>query len=150
MRNQGEKTLYRTVAVIFEEMGFLLPTPSDSPIGDSAATGAIVRFRGPFEGSLSVRITRDVLPTLTANMLGDDHPQGEQLERDAIGEIANVICGNVLPTIAGDDACFILECPRFFEGQIPGDKLSSRIPAAEVHVGFDPGQADVALYITES
>jgi CheY-specific phosphatase CheX len=149
MSNPADKALYRAAAVIFEEMGFLLPTPSDRPIGHSPAAGAIVSFRGPFAGALTLRITRDVLPILTSNMLGDERSENEQLERDAVGEIANVICGNVLPAIAGGDATFSLECPRFFEGQVPGDTLPARTPSAEIHVGLDPGQADIALYMPD-
>jgi hypothetical protein len=147
MGDPADKTLYRTAAVIFEELGFLLPTPADNPIGSEPAAGAIIRFKGAFGGTLVVRITREVLPVLSANMLGDDAPRDESMQRDAIGEIANVICGNVLPALAGEAAVFNLESPSFFDGAAPADGLPDGRPSAEVHIGLDPGQADVSLYL---
>ena len=147
MNNPAEKTLYRTAAVIFEEMGFLLPIPGDAPIGDSPAAGASVSFSGPFSGMLIVRVTRDALPVLSTNMLGEPAPADARVERDALGEVANVICGNVLPAIAGPDTVFHLKTPLFFDGEVPARLIASHQLRADAHITLECGRADVMLYV---
>jgi CheY-specific phosphatase CheX len=149
MSNAAEKTLYRTAALIFEELSFLLPSPVSKPIGVAPATGAAVAFTGPFSGTLLLRITRDIVPVLSANMLGEEQLLSEQMERDAVGEIANVICGNALPAISGTDEPFHLESPRYIEGPPPANLLSSAAAKAEAHIGLDTGKADIMLYVSE-
>jgi len=146
MSDAAEKTLYRTAALIFEELSFILPSPVTRPIGDVPAAGASVRFTGAFSGALVVRITRDLMPILSANMMGDDEPPDERLQRDAVGEIANVICGNVLPKIAATDEPFHLETPQYFEDALPAGFDPSLTLKAEIHIGLDSGNADVMLY----
>jgi chemotaxis protein CheY-P-specific phosphatase CheC len=148
MSNAAEKTLYRTAAVIFEELSFLLPNRVDRPIDEAPAVGAAVAFRGPFSGTLVLRITRNLVPILSANMLGDEQSLDEGMQHDAVGEIANVICGNVLPVLSSAVEPFHLESPRHFEGPVPGDLASSLASRTEVHVGLDSGKADVMLFVS--
>jgi hypothetical protein len=78
-------------------------------------------------------------------MLGEDEPPSERWQRDALCEIANVICGNALPVIAGAKEVFHLSAPQFIEGAPEnGEK-----PAAEAHVGLEEGRADVLLFLDE-
>jgi chemotaxis protein CheY-P-specific phosphatase CheC len=135
--------------VIFEELCFILPHSVDKVIGNEPSVGAVVSFNGPFSGKLLVRVTRNIMPVLSANMLGDDEPPDARMEQDAIGEIANVICGNLLPTIAGAEAIFHLESPVFFEGFLPAGTGAPLRSEAEIHIGLDSGKADVVLYVAD-
>jgi hypothetical protein len=148
MSNSVEKTLYRTAAVIFEELGFMLPNPVTRPIGGEPIRGAAVLFHGPFSGMLLLRVTRDITPFLAANMLGEDQPPDERLEYDAVGEIANVICGNVLPVLSDSDAPFNLEAPRYFEDPAQAGLGPSHSLHAGISLGIDRGKADVSLYMS--
>ena len=45
-------------------------------------------------------------------MLGEDGPLELSEQYDAVCELANIVCGNVLPLIAGERAVFDLAQPR--------------------------------------
>ena len=50
---------------------------------------------------------------LAANMLGvSDAEADARTRRDALGEVANVVCGNVLPLVGGRHAVFHLGAPH--------------------------------------
>src|SRR5256885_12141673 len=98
-------TLLQAAVLTFEDLGFMLPTPEldDQQKRAPLDTTVSVAFQGPYNGRLVILTCRQMLPTLAANMLGEDEAT-EQQQRDALGEVANVICGNMLPGIAGAKA----------------------------------------------
>lgn len=142
-----ETALFQAAAMTFEELGFLFVTPELNGQQRSALVDAAVSvsFRGPFSGTMVVQISRDLLPTLAANMLGEDESPAEHLQRDALCEIANVICGNALPAIAGSKAVFHLDAPQIVEGAMENGKP----PTAAAHVGVEDGRADVLIFLDE-
>ncbi len=87
------------------------------------------------------------MPGIATNMLGLD---GAELSRtqqeDAFRELANVICGNLLPALAGTQAVFAVSPPLLMgEGDAP--KVSTPAPAAAAHLTLENGAADLALYV---
>ena len=96
MNNLPAEQLYNVSAQIFEDLGFLLPTPEleDSQLAAPIDATVDVAFYGPFAGTLRVALCGGLLPMLAANMLGTDEdlPLAQQL--DSLGEIGNVICGS--------------------------------------------------------
>ena len=128
----------------FEALGLVLPDaePSAEQRAAPLTRGVRVTFAGPLAGSVTVRVSDDVAATLAANMLGVDVVDGsDPLVRDALGEMANVICGNVLPEVAGRAAVFHLGAPQALAADVEGD------PAAAVTLGVDAGLAEVALFV---
>jgi hypothetical protein len=80
-----------------------------------------------------------MMPALAANMLGVDEPPPPPADqRDALGELANVLCGNLLPEIAGTEHVFLLAAPA------PGDERGT--PTAAVTVPLDLGTARASLF----
>lgn len=148
MSNTTVQSLSRATIATFEELALLFPEVELSDEQRSATFDAAVSvdFRGPLSGRLVVRASSAVLPIITANMMGEDQAQYQPLQRDALGEIANVICGNVLPLIAGAEVVFNLAAPIVhFGGEIPrrdGDE-----PSARMEVGVENGRAEVSLYL---
>lgn len=146
MSNSTEKILYRKAVLIFEELGFLMPT-SDGDIGSPQnCRTAMVAFKGPFSGCLLVSVSSEILPILSSNMLGEQGSSAQTLETDALCEITNIICGNVLPAIYGFKPVFHLDAPELIE-----DADLSRVTAAykevsQTRIGFDAGQAEVRLF----
>ena len=68
----------------------------------------------------------------------------EQL--DVLCEIANVICGNMLPEIGGPRAVFNIEPPQLCQvGQAASG--CSESPAAEARIGLERGRAELFLYL---
>ena len=128
----------------FEALGLVLPDaePSAEQLAAPLARGVRVTFAGPLAGAVTVRASDDVAATLAANMLGVDVVDGgDPLVRDALGEMANVICGNVLPELAGRAAVFHLGAPQTLAAD------AGEAPAAAVTLGVDAGRAEIALFV---
>ena len=111
---------------------------------DPVMTGR-VDFNGHFDGTLGMRISASVIPELAGNMLGADDdaeiPQAEQ--QDAVKEILNVICGNLLPAIAGDQVEFNIEAPQILSPQ-DAEKLDQKNkPACVVRLNLEDGFCDL-------
>ena len=148
MSSSLESSLYRVASSTFEELGFMLPDrePSERQL-EAALDGEVsVSFQGPFDGCVRLRVFGGVLPTLAMNMLGESELPAEALQRDALGEVANVICGNVLPAIAGSTEVFRLDAPRSGLPACRACSLGERVSV--VVLGLDGGRAELSLYTT--
>lgn len=146
-----DNSLHQAANSTFEELGFMLPDRELSPRQSEAAVDAEVSvvFRGPFEGYLVLRMYGGTLGVVAMNMLGESEAPAPALQRDALGELANVICGNLLPAIAGSHEIFRLDSPQ------PGTPDPAAAPAGSTLVstaciGLDDGRAELALYATEA
>jgi CheY-specific phosphatase CheX len=99
-----------------EKLAFLFVFPDEGRSGDGPdpATTGRVEFNGFFSGSLVMRMSSSVLPELSSNMLGleDDAEISPEDQQDAFKEMLNVICGNLLPAIAGDQVVFNIDAPE--------------------------------------
>jgi len=132
--------LTQITVLTLEDLAFLLcdegePADCDAPL----AAASIVRFQGPCTGELQIACTQDVLDDLTMNLLGDPAAVTEQLQQDALGEVANIVCGNLLPHVFGNDAVFDLDRPQpqDVSGGVSGDSA--------VQVAVDMGRVEVAF-----
>jgi hypothetical protein len=119
----------------------------ESQLEATPAAAALVRFNGPISGTLVVVLFGEgLLPSLTANMLGETETPSEEQQKDALREVTNVICGNMLPYLAGVDAVFNLDTPEVLAN--PGNAPEIGTPDAQVRIGLDSGRADLQLYLT--
>jgi CheY-specific phosphatase CheX len=102
-----------------------LPTPDIS---------ASMTFSGPSTGQLTLRVASEVLPTLMLNMLGeyDGIADREEKSYDALKEVLNMICGNLLTTWHGDQPVFRLSTPTI---ELPGENGFPEVEGA-VQVRF--------------
>lgn len=151
MSNKLQQALFRAAALTFEELGFTLLENTINERRQSAEEQAavIVEFRGPLNGRLVLRLYGNLLPNLAANMVGKEQPPMPRLQNDALGEIANVICGNMLPEIAGFKAVFQLGAPKIVSRVEAGSVMAHHPPAAAVCLGIEDGRADVFLFLDE-
>jgi CheY-specific phosphatase CheX len=147
MNSSTAKILYRKAALIFEEIGFLMPRSDNAEFSQADLISAAINFRGPFSGCLIVSISPEILTQLAANMLGDEAQSNELMERDSLGEIANVICGNALPAIYGFDPVFHLDAPAIVEDASGLLESSEYTKEAEAMISFDCGCVSIALLI---
>lgn len=148
MSSTTVQSLSRATTATFEDLALLFPETELSPEQAVAPldVAVSVEFRGPLAGRLVVRVSQSIMPTIAANMLGAEESRQLPLQRDALGEIGNVICGNVLPLIAGADKIFNLAAPVVVEG---GSLLHREEdePVARVQVGVEDGRAEAVLYL---
>lgn len=98
-------------------------------------------------------ISTEVLQELAANMLGLDDEEGitEDQRFDALKETMNVICGNLLPAIAGDEVVFDIDMPEILPAGQEVRK-AARIPderelSAKVSLDLDEGQCSFLLFL---
>lgn len=139
-----QQALYQATTLTFEELGFMFPIPDpDLSIIDPSVSSSIrVGFHGEFDGEIVLKVENRMLPAIAENMLGEETPLDEEIQRDALCEIANVICGNALPIIAGKKAVFKLSAPEFSNGQ-----AGERAPDASAAFSLDEGRGEVAIFL---
>ena len=144
----AELTLQLKQAAVstFEQLGFLL---ADDEVNEDQAAAPIsgssrVRFRGPKSGALEIEIAGNFLSELANNMLEVEGEPTHEVIMDALGEVTNVICGNVLPSLSGPNAVFDLSAPEPSAEPLP-PSASTEGTVAKVAVGLDEGRAEVTL-----
>jgi hypothetical protein len=140
--------LYRTAASTFEEVGFIFLQPEMNDEHRSAELEAAIAvdFDGPSSGRLVLAARGGLLPTLAGNMLGEDGPTSVGQQHDALGEIANVVCGNVLPRVAGKASVFRIAAPRTMNAE-ELESCMRETCVAEVQLPLEEGRADLALFM---
>ncbi|MEO0325872.1 MAG: chemotaxis protein CheX [Myxococcota bacterium] len=137
------------MARTFECFCFLVPNEDEgqSPKADytTAAWLPFARVDGADslskEGSLTLRAEPELLQRALEGMLEDPSSVSPQ---DGLGELANVICGQVLGDVA-PESVFDLGSPSALEGEAPPfPSPASSVRAALV---FDDGVIEVGLHL---
>jgi chemotaxis protein CheY-P-specific phosphatase CheC len=155
MRAKFEEIMSQVTIETLEKLAFMFAFPGEGEEDhprDSMVAGS-VSFTGPFSGTLVMTISIEVLHELAANMLGldDGEETTEDHRSDAFKETMNVICGNLLPPIAGDEVVFDIGVPGILSADqemkkgagIP-DGLK---PSAKVILDLDEGQCILFLFL---
>ena len=148
MNNNLMSELSRAAVLTFEELGFMFPSLELDEVQERAPfeTKVRVSFTGPFSGTLIMSIYGGLLPVVAANMLGEAEIPSIKQQQDALKEITNVICGNMLPGIAGPKEIFHVDTPQILEaGNEPA--ASAEGPTVETIIGIEHGRADLQLYL---
>ena len=142
-----ERELHDCCRAAFEQLCFMFDMPelAESQAGDPVAAVAEVRFRGGTSGRLVLETTAPLFAAAAAQMLGTGQTTLQQ-QQDAIGELANVICGNVLPALSRRAQRYSIGRPAIIR-DIPGYRRRVAVPEASASVNFDQGRASVALYL---
>ncbi len=151
MDEQFEKTLSNIAIETFEKLAFLFAFPADeADTGqpDSMVTAG-VSFAGSFSGTLIIKVSAEALPELAANMLGVDEDEETTLDQqhDALKETLNVICGNLLPEIAGRQEVFNIDSPQIVTVEQTIEKNPDRSSTYHVKLALDDGQCELLLFI---
>jgi CheY-specific phosphatase CheX len=116
MNAEWKMPLSLAMLEVFESLCFMLPLPARESLppelpGVSRVVLA-VDFAGAGSGTLHLTLPDSMIAGVAMSMLGEDEPPPLSEQYDAICELANIICGNVLPRLAGDRAVFDLQPPR--------------------------------------
>lgn len=147
MNEAVQRALYRVTEEVLEQLAFIFSFPEEDrpPIRGPEAIGARVSFDGPFAGALHLRVSRDIGPELAGNMLGVEAEETTPEQRtDAVKELINVICGNLLPAIAGKRAVFNVDPPAL----LPETEIEAPVePLAEARLSLEEGECDILLVI---
>ncbi len=116
MNPDHSETLTRVFTEVLEQLAFMFVEPADADDAPAPPdpVSARMSFRGPCAGTVTLAVPREMAPVLAANVLGldPDDDLGVQAARDALKELLNVTCGNLLTAIAGDEPIFDLTVPE--------------------------------------
>lgn len=148
MHRKIKKRLYRVTEDVLEKLAFMFSYPEDDreAIDRSSAIAVQVSFDGPFSGKLLTLITASLLPELAANMLGvenEDTTRDQQF--DALKELQNIICGNLLPAIAGKQATFNVSTPEILLSSTAEATAAQEICMAKL--SLEEGECDLYFYM---
>jgi hypothetical protein len=147
MQQPAQTALFQAATSTFESLALLFPEPAsaDGAVFLPLAAIVSVTHRGAASGRVVVGVTAGVLPEVSGNMLGAAAAPDPRLQRDALGEIGNVVTGNVLPLVYGAMPVFRLDAPTD-AGAEPFAPRGSEVLLALSRLTMDEGDAVVALF----
>ena len=155
MSKEFEAILSDVAMNTLEQLAFIFASPADDEglISEAPSIAAKVAFKGPFKGKLFMKTSNQVVDEITVNMLGLEEEEKIYSDQrcDAFKETINVICGNVLPEIAGKKAVFNIASPEVLSeaGDIESILKDQGAPAAVAKLDIDDEACDLYLFMDE-
>ena len=113
-----EEKLVELARAVFENMAFAFISDDAVEASDIEATAilATMPFDGPYSGAFRIAMPIELLSELADNMLGvDGEPVARQQMLDALGELTNVLGGNLLAELYDGDISWHLQHPEVTE-----------------------------------
>jgi hypothetical protein len=154
MKAELETTLTRVAEDVFASMAFIMLLDEESSAPDEVGSRVLaqVQFSGPFDGRLMISVSCGMLPILAANMLGlaDGTSTSCEQQHDALKELLNVICGNLLPLIATPRDVFHVHEPHILREDESPDALGSNVSETGVTLWLDCGRVELTLFVNRS
>jgi CheY-specific phosphatase CheX len=154
MESEFETTLAQVAQEVFSSMAFIMPAEEEEAAteDDAAPVVAQVLFSGPFAGSLVLSVSGNMLPTLAANIMGLEDAGSTSLEQqqDALKELLNVTCGNLLPLVGAASDVFHVCEPHILEDIEHLEAFQGIAPQARAKLRLDCGEADLTLFVIHS
>lgn len=115
MNDSRRETLSQVAQDILRATAFAFGdpcAPAELPECGPAAIKARLRFQGHVSGELILAMPPDLCASLAADILTEDAAElGVEQTHDAIKELLNVIAGNWLTAVHGDQPAFALSTP---------------------------------------
>jgi hypothetical protein len=109
IRVMSDVDALRTATILtMERLCFASAEAFESELPSGETVDASVSFAGPKVGAVSIAIPPATLSALVEDLL----PGGELPSADFVAELANIVCGNVVPRIYGRDSVFALSPPE--------------------------------------
>jgi len=102
------------------KLAFIFADPQDPdapPTEPQRGLLARLTFRGSVQGTLEMALTAPLGTEIAANILGcePDDEEAEKASIDSVKEVLNVMCGQILPQLYGEDNLFDLSAPEIQE-----------------------------------
>ncbi len=136
--------LLQATRATFEDVALLVTEPAPEwPADAGPRRTSSVEFHGARAGWLSLSISATVLTEVVANMLGRSAAVDGRIQDDALGELANIICGNVLAEFDAIQPGIHIRSPHI------GDVMEPRAsgPLTRALIRLDCGAAEACLYV---
>lgn len=149
MNNPRRPSLGKIASESLEKLAFMffMTDSFREPIPLQNAIVAEVAFSGVFSGRLVVVMTETAVKEMASNMLGVDSDDVEpQQMNDALKESANIICGNWLPVIGGDEAVFNMDAPKILSVSEAAIALTQTPPSVLEKMSADEEPCDIYFF----
>ncbi len=133
MNKTTTPTLPKIFSNILSDMAFIFTSELDADAPPPVLTLKVrIRYTGPNCGTLELRCGGHFAATLAANLLGVEPTDSEadQGRLDALKELMNVVCGNLVTELYGTQGLYELSIPEV-SPMLP-DEPCPPIPDAEV------------------
>ena len=151
MSNQVKSVLSSVAEKTLGDLAFVFSMPAEEEQVRDAMRAAVVEFTGPFSGEFIAAVTAQNLPAIAANMLGFEEeggaPPTDVQQEDALKELTNVVCGNLLPTIAGTEVVFNIAAPVVVADEDFRKRAGQGEMVAHVHLTLDEGEAEFLFFV---
>ena len=106
-------TLRQVVADVLERFAFSFVDDEKPQFHDAEVLLSDLAFAGPFRGKVGLSLSRELATELGVNILGVDPENAPpEIANDAIKELTNIICGDLLFRLYGPQAVFDLCVPE--------------------------------------
>ncbi|MBX2851221.1 MAG: chemotaxis protein CheX [Phycisphaeraceae bacterium] len=119
MQHDQSEIIEQVATEVLEQLAFMFAdpaTPDELPETITEAYVAQIGIRGAATGKLTVVAGHEICAELTANITGEEADEVSiESAVMAIGELTNVLCGQMLTQIAGTDPVFDLEPPAILD-----------------------------------
>jgi hypothetical protein len=150
MKKKIENALEEATVGTFEDICFMCPAPElkDAQQNLKVEAAAEVKYRGNFTGKLLIETRGEIFAAIAANILSVDCPTAKQ-KKDALGEIANIICGNIVPYLGTGGHGYKIESPRFLSKDELLKQKSQVKPLAELIFNFSQGRVDIKFFVDD-
>jgi len=149
MKTQIEKVLLESTVRTFEDLCFMYQEPElkDTQENLPLEAAAEVKYRSDdFTGKLLIETRGGLSSAIATNILSNDDPSVQQ-KKDALGEIANIICGNIVPSLGEGGREYKIEPPRSLNKNDLLKKEWQEEPVVEITLNFNDGRADIKLFV---
>lgn len=149
MKTQIEKVLIESTVRTLEDLCFMYQEPElkDAQENLPLEAAAEVKYRSDdFTGKLLIETRGGLFSAIATNILSNDDPITQQ-KKDALGEIANIICGNIVPSLGGGGREYKIEPPRSLNKEDLLKEEWQEEPVAEITLNFNDGRADIKLFM---
>jgi len=142
--------IYDIAVETFELMCYMFPldeseVTTQQPVPGSDAVTAAVRFDGAAEGGMSLRTSQSLMEAIANNMLGTDNASRDQ-KHGALCEMANIICGNIVPFFNKDRQICYIRPPFIASPDQDPEEMFRGKQREEVTIHLDEGTAEIIVY----
>ena len=149
MKKQIENVLKEATIITLEDLCFIYQVPElkDAQENLPLEAAAEVKYRSDdFTGKLLIETRGGLFSAIAINMLSNDNPS-EQQKKDALGEIANIICGNIVPSLGRGGREYKIESPISLKKDDLLKEKKQGKPLVEITLNFNQGRADVKFFV---
>ncbi|MGD0278039.1 MAG: chemotaxis protein CheX [Smithella sp.] len=148
MKSKIEKALIEATVNTFEDICFMYQVPELKDIQKNMPleAAAEVRYRGDYTGKLLIETRGGLFSAIAANILSIDNPSSRQ-KRDALGEIGNIICGNVVTSLGRGKLGYKIESPKTLKKDELLKEKRHYNPLVEITMNFNEGRVDIKFFV---